>query len=97
MNNENLTVHFKVKDFSAWRRSYDGHEKDRTSAGITSLLEELTVFATQPRFVYQHRWRVGDLVMWDNRCVMHRRDAFDESLRRLMHRTQIVGEPVLAG
>ena len=42
-------------------------------------------------------WRAGDLVMWDNRCVMHRRDAFDDSLRRLMHRTQIVGEPVLAG
>ena len=41
--------------------------------------------------------RAGDLVLWDNRSVMHRRDAFDESLRRLMHRTQIVGEPVLPG
>ena len=41
--------------------------------------------------------RPGDLVLWDNRSVMHRRDAFDESLRRRMHRTQIVGEPVLAG
>jgi hypothetical protein len=36
MNNENLTVHFKVKDFSAWRTSYNGHEKDRASAGITN-------------------------------------------------------------
>jgi len=36
MTNENLTVHFKVKDFNAWRTSYNGHEKDRTSAGITS-------------------------------------------------------------
>ena len=36
MNNENLTVHFKVKDFNAWRTSYNGHEKDRTSAGITN-------------------------------------------------------------
>ena len=35
MNNENLTLHFKVKDFNAWRSSYNGHEKDRTSAGIT--------------------------------------------------------------
>jgi hypothetical protein len=34
--NENLTVHFKVKDFNAWRTSYNGHEKDRTSAGITN-------------------------------------------------------------
>jgi hypothetical protein len=36
MNNENLTVHLKVKDFSAWRTSYNGHEKDRASAGITN-------------------------------------------------------------
>ena len=36
MNNENLTVHFKVKDFGAWRTSYNGHEKERTSAGITN-------------------------------------------------------------
>ena len=36
MNNENLTVHFKVKDFNAWRTSYNGHEKDRASAGITN-------------------------------------------------------------
>jgi len=36
MNNENLTVHFKVKDFNVWRTSYNGHEKDRVSAGITN-------------------------------------------------------------
>jgi hypothetical protein len=36
MNNENLTVHLKVKDFNAWRTSYNGHEKDRVSAGITN-------------------------------------------------------------
>jgi hypothetical protein len=36
MNNENLTVHIKVKDFNAWRTSYNGHEKDRVSAGITN-------------------------------------------------------------
>jgi hypothetical protein len=36
MNNENMTVHFKVKDYNAWRTSYNGHEKDRTSAGITN-------------------------------------------------------------
>jgi hypothetical protein len=36
MTNENMTVHFKVKDFNAWRTSYNGHEKDRTSAGITN-------------------------------------------------------------
>jgi hypothetical protein len=36
--NENLTLHFKVKDFNAWRTSYNGHEKDRTSAGITNTV-----------------------------------------------------------
>ena len=62
-----------------------------------ALLDALWAHVTQERFAWYQKWRIGDLVMWDNRCVMHRRDAFDESLRRLMHRTQIVGEPVLAG
>ena len=61
------------------------------------LLDAVWAHATQERFAWYQKWRAGDLVMWDNRCVMHRRDAFDESLRRLMHRTQIVGEPVFAG
>ncbi len=41
---------------------------------------------------WEHIWRVGDLVMWDNRCTMHRRDAFDPGSRRIMHRTQVKGE-----
>ena len=61
------------------------------------ILDAVWMHATQEQFTWYQKWRIGDLVMWDNRCVMHRRDAFDESLRRLMHRTQIVGEPVLAG
>jgi taurine dioxygenase len=61
------------------------------------LLDAIWAHATQERFAWYQKWRIGDLVLWDNRCVMHRRDAFDDSLRRLMHRTQIVGEPVLAG
>ena len=62
-----------------------------------ALLDAVWAHATQERFAWYQKWRAGDLVMWDNRCVMHRRDAFDERLRRLMHRTQIVGEAVLAG
>jgi alpha-ketoglutarate-dependent 2,4-dichlorophenoxyacetate dioxygenase len=54
-----------------------------------ALIEELIAFATQPRFVYSHRWRVGDLVMWDNRCTMHRGRPYDESCRRVMHRTTV--------
>jgi taurine dioxygenase len=41
--------------------------------------------------VYRHKWAVGDLVLWDNRTTMHRRDAFDPKARRVMHRTQIKG------
>jgi alpha-ketoglutarate-dependent taurine dioxygenase len=40
----------------------------------------------------QQVWQVGDVVMWDNRCVMHRRDAFDNSARRVMHRTTVAGD-----
>ena len=41
--------------------------------------------------LYRHRWALGDLVLWDNRTTMHRRDAFDPKARRVMHRTQIKG------
>ena len=62
-----------------------------------ALLNGLWAHASQPKFAWYQRWRIGDLVMWDNRCTMHRRDAFDETARRVMHRTQIVGESVVAG
>jgi taurine dioxygenase len=61
------------------------------------LLDELWAHSTQDRFTYKHQWRVGDVVMWDNRCAMHRRDAFDPTQRRIMHRTQVKGDvPVQA-
>ena len=56
-----------------------------------ALLDELWRYATLPENCYAHRWRVGDLLMWDNRSTMHRRDPFDASARRVMHRTQIKG------
>jgi taurine dioxygenase len=55
------------------------------------LLDRLIAHATQPRFVWKHHWRAGDLMMWDNRCTMHRREAFDNSERRVMKRTQVFG------
>ncbi|HEX3171397.1 MAG TPA: TauD/TfdA family dioxygenase, partial [Burkholderiales bacterium] len=48
--------------------------------------------AAQQRFAWYQEWKVGDLIIWDNRCAMHRRDAFDPESRRLMHRTQIKGD-----
>jgi len=50
------------------------------------LLWDLTAHATQPAFVYSHRWRIGDLVIWDNRCTMHRGRAHDESQPRDLRR-----------
>ncbi|TXL73826.1 TauD/TfdA family dioxygenase [Vineibacter terrae] len=62
-----------------------------TPAESEALLDALWAHATQPQFTYAHRWRVGDLVLWDNRTTMHRRDPFDSTARRVMHRTQIKG------
>jgi taurine dioxygenase len=56
-----------------------------------ALLDELWDFVPHSEFAWEHVWRVGDLVLWDNRCSMHRRDPFDASARRIMHRTQIKG------
>ena len=56
-----------------------------------ALLNELWQYAERQEFSWEHVWQVGDLVMWDNRCTMHRRDPFDDSARRIMHRTQIKG------
>jgi taurine dioxygenase len=56
-----------------------------------ALLDALWKHATQPRFAFCHEWQVGDLLMWNNLAVLHRRDPFDASFRRVMHRTQIKG------
>jgi len=53
------------------------------------LLDALWAHATQPRFTFRQEWRVGDVLVWDNRCTLHRRDAFDPRARRLLHRTQV--------
>jgi taurine dioxygenase len=53
------------------------------------LLDEIWSYAEAA--LYRHKWALGDLVLWDNRTTMHRRDAFDPKARRVMHRTQIKG------
>ncbi len=63
----------------------DGMPEDEGGA----LLDELNVHATRPEFVYTHRWQIGDLVMWDNGFLLHRRDPFDLRQNRLLKRTTI--------
>jgi taurine dioxygenase len=78
------------------RMLYLGRRRNAYLVGLElaeseALLDELWRFVERPEFKWEHVWRVGDLVMWDNRCTMHRRDPFDDATRRIMHRTQIKG------
>jgi taurine dioxygenase len=57
-----------------------------------ALLDALWAHIEREDLRYQHRWRVGDLLLWDNPSTMHRRDPFDDATRRVMHRTQIKGK-----
>lgn len=69
----------------------DGFEAEQSD----QLLQELYQHMDQPAFVWTHTWRVGDLLMWDNRPTMHRRLGFPDEQRRVMKRTQVFGdEPV---
>jgi taurine dioxygenase len=79
------------------RALYLGRRRNAYIAGLDradseALLDELWSYAVQPQFAWEHVWKVGDLVLWDNRCTMHRRDAFDPNSRRIMHRTQVKGD-----
>ena len=55
------------------------------------LLDAVWAHTTKKELSWYQEWQVGDLILWDNRCVMHRRDDFDPNSRRIMHRTQIAG------
>jgi taurine dioxygenase len=78
------------------RHLYLGRRRNAWLEGLPldasdALLDRIWEAATADAQTWRHRWRAGDLVLWDNRCVMHRRDAFDPGSRRIMHRTQIKG------
>jgi taurine dioxygenase len=78
------------------RMLYLGRRRNAYLVGLElaeseALLDELWQFVARPEFAFEHVWQVGDLVLWDNRCTMHRRDPFDDNTRRVMHRTQIKG------
>ncbi|WP_205738550.1 TauD/TfdA dioxygenase family protein [Billgrantia endophytica] len=73
-------------------RRGNAHIEDLGVEESEALLDQLWAHAIKPDFRWDHVWRVGDLILWDNRCTMHRRDAFDDCSRRIMHRTQVKGE-----
>ena len=67
---------------------------DRRESAI--LLCRLREWATQPKFVYQHKWKIGDLIIWDNTGTMHRALAYPLDSGRMMHRTTLQGEESFA-
>ena len=60
-----------------------------------ALLDRLWAHATRPELTFKQVWQPHDLILWDNRCTLHRRDSFDASSRRIMHRTQIKGPEIV--
>lgn len=62
-----------------------------------SLLDELWSYAALPKTVWQQQWQPNDVIIWDNRRVLHRRDGFDQSERRLMKRCQVLSKPAGTG
>ncbi len=82
---------------SGRRALYLGRRRNAYVVGMPvseseALLDQVWSYATRDELTWYNQWRVGDLVLWDNRCTMHRRDSFDAGDRRIMHRTQIKGE-----
>ena len=79
------------------RALYLGRRRNAYIGGLPvaeseKLLDELWEYATRRELAWGHAWRSSDLVLWDNRCTMHRRDSFDAASRRVMHRTQVRDE-----
>lgn len=82
---------------TARRHLYLGRRRNAWLEGLPldqseALLDQIWTSATAETLTWRHQWCPGDVVFWDNRCVMHRRDAFDPTTRRVLHRTQIKGE-----
>jgi len=72
-------------------RRHGSYVNGLSLADSESLLDELWEHAAQPRFWYEHKWSVGDVVVWDNRAILHRRDPFESTSRRVLYAAQVEG------
>ena len=82
----------------AARALYLGRRRNAYIGGLPlaeseALLDELWSYATRDDIAWHNQWQPGDVVLWDNRCTMHRRDSFDPDSRRILYRTQIKSAP----
>lgn len=95
----------RVHPVTGRRALYLGRRRDWPSNYILGmgndeserLLDRLWAHATQEKYAWRHEWRVGDVVLWDNRCAMHFRSEVDARQARVLYRTVVQGEPVVAG
>ena len=88
-----VRTHPDTGDKALYLGNHASHIRGMPEAEGAALLGELLEHTTQRQFVYAHRWRKGDLVMWDNRCLLHRAVAnYDMGkYRRVMHRSVVRG------
>lgn len=88
---------FRTHPVTGRKALYLGRRRNACIVGMgldesEKMLDYLWAHAGRPEFVWGHEWRAGDTLIWDNRCLNHRRDPFDPDARRMMHRVQIRGE-----
>ena len=88
---------FRTHPETGRRALYLGRRRNSCILGLPleeseRMLDELWAHASRPEFAWGQTWKLGDTLIWDNRCLIHRRDPFDPDARRMMHRVQIRGE-----
>lgn len=88
---------FRTHPVTGRKALYLGRRRNAYIIGLPleeseKLLDVLWAHASRPEFVWGHEWQMGDVLIWDNRCLIHRRDAFDPATRRRLTRVQIKGE-----
>ena len=72
-------------------RRHAAYVNGMTPEDSEAFLNELWAYGTQERFMYTHRWSKGDVVVWDNRATVHRREGFDPDSRRVLYAAQVEG------
>ena len=93
MSHPLVRVHPDTRRKCLFMGVHASHFEHRPMAEGRARLASLEAHATEPRFVYRHEWRAGDLLMWDNRCLLHRADSNFDAARypRVLHRTCLRG------
>ena len=93
-----VRVHPETGERCFYVSSHTSGVEGMDEAAGRALLDRLLAWCTREREVYRHRWQAGDVLLWDNRCVLHRAQGFDERYPRVMHHVRMVGDgPVEPG